>query len=95
MLRFSISASLSRTLLAVSTDVESDSCGICVVSPHSQSLHLSVYFGVLFSKRKETKLNNLKVLLFPIFLEIKSHRAHEYVAALNLHSYILTFLSIG
>ena len=49
-------------------------------------------FRRLFSKRKETKLNNLEVLLFPIFLEMKSHRAHEYVAAINLHSYILTEL---
>jgi hypothetical protein len=32
----------------------------------------------------------LKDLLFPIFLEMKSHRAHEFVDALNLHSYILT-----
>jgi len=58
--RFSISASASRMLFPVSTDVESDSCGIYVVSPHSQSLHRSVYFGVYFSKRKENKLNNLK-----------------------------------
>jgi len=28
--------------------IESDVCGIYVVSPHSQSLHLSVYFGVYF-----------------------------------------------
>jgi hypothetical protein len=35
------SVSILRTLLPVSTDVEFDSCGICVVSP----LHLSVYFG--------------------------------------------------
>jgi hypothetical protein len=55
LLRFSISASLSRTLLPVSTDVESDSFGICVVSPHSHLLHLSVYFGVYFPKEK--KLN--------------------------------------
>jgi hypothetical protein len=55
VLRFSISASLSRTLLPVSIDVESDSCGICVVSPHLQSLHLSVYLGVYFPKEK--KLN--------------------------------------
>jgi hypothetical protein len=48
----------------------------------------------LFSKRKETKLNNLEVLLFSIFLEMKSHRAHEYVAAINLHSYILTDLGV-
>ncbi len=32
---------------------------------HSQSLHLSVYFGVYF--RKETKLNNLKGLFVPHF----------------------------
>jgi hypothetical protein len=32
----------------------------------------------LFSKRKETKLNKLKVLFPPIFLEMKSHRAHDY-----------------
>jgi hypothetical protein len=80
VLRFSISASLSRTLLPASTDIESDCCGICVVSPHSQSLHLSVYFRRLFSKRKETKLNNLKSLFSsPQFLwEMKSHCAHEY-----------------
>ncbi len=53
--RFSIGASLSQTLFPVSTDVESDSCGICVVSPHSQSLYLSVYIGVYFPKEK--KLN--------------------------------------
>jgi hypothetical protein len=53
--RFSIGASLARTLFPVSTDVESYSCGICVVSPHSQSFHLSVYFGVYFPKEK--KLN--------------------------------------
>ena len=32
MLRFSISASLSRPLFRVSTDVESDSCGTCGIS---------------------------------------------------------------
>jgi hypothetical protein len=49
LLRFSISASLSRPLIPVSTDVEFDcvvmcfDCVvICVVSPHSRSLHLSV-----------------------------------------------------
>jgi hypothetical protein len=55
MLVFSIRDSLSRLFFAVSTDVEFDSCGICVVSPHSRSVHLSVYFGVYFLKEK--KLN--------------------------------------
>jgi hypothetical protein len=55
MLVFSIGDSLSRLFFAVSTDVEFDSCGICVVSPHSRSMHLSVYFGVYFLKEK--KLN--------------------------------------
>ena len=39
--------------------------------------HMSAYVSkVLFS--------------FPIFFEMKSHRTHEYVAAFNLYSYILT-----
>jgi hypothetical protein len=89
LLEFPISASLSRQLFPVSTDVEFDSCGTCV----ALTLTVLASFGLfrrLFSKRKETKLNNLKVLFPPIFLEMKSRRAHEYVAALNLHSYILT-----
>jgi hypothetical protein len=57
-----------------------------------RSISVFIFEKNLFSKRIETKLNKtiLKVLLFPIFLEMKSHRAHEYVAAINLHSYILT-----
>ncbi len=49
------------------------------VSLFSESLGL---FRRLFSKRKETKLNNLKTPFSPNFLwEMKSHRAHEYDAA--------------
>jgi hypothetical protein len=55
MLEFSISASLSRLFFPVSTDVEFDSCGKCVVTLHSRSVHLSVNFGVYFAKEK--KLN--------------------------------------
>ncbi len=55
VLEFSISASLSRLFIPVSTDIEFDSCGICVDSPHSRSAHLSVNLGVYFAK--EAKLN--------------------------------------
>ena len=55
LLKFSTSASLSRLFFPVSTDVEFDSRGICVVSPQFRSLHLSVYFRVYFPKEK--KLN--------------------------------------
>ena len=55
VLEFSISVSLSRLLFPVSTDVEFESCGICVVSAQSRSVNVSVYFGVYFPKEK--KLN--------------------------------------
>ena len=52
VLEFSISASLSRQLFPVSTDVEFDACGICVVSPHSHSLHFWSISVFIFQKKR-------------------------------------------
>ncbi len=63
-----------------------------VLSLHTHSPYIFRTTSVFIFQKKWTKLNNLEVLLFPIFLEMKSHRAHEYVAVINLHSYTLTEL---
>ena len=52
MLEFSISASLSRQFFPVSTDVESDSCGICVASPRSRFVHSPSIPVFIFKKKK-------------------------------------------